>query len=725
MAHELISLHSEECGSETANAFSLSGESPAADYGDTGLEAAERRAALLAHVRALSEACCRLQEGWQRLALECPAAARCAAAPPGPPGPTSPESARHPTGAESVPSPGSSDFGFAEAWAAAGSDEAKRALACRLWRSLVPARLAAPSEVLSDRDLRALVGGPEADMQGDGAFGLLTGEEQCYLRDAAAANPEREGTTPAGLAVSSAALGRSGLQARPPASKPGAPAPLSTLAAQMGLQHCSSGLLQPSGSRRGSLLDGEIPVRQPSARSWGRQGSVHSRDGLVSKLSAYNLWTPGALGERRDSQHSRAQSAAAGGETLDVSQLSLPRHDIKETSRMEKGEDMDGNKTINQYSVIDELGRGSYAKVKLVVHNDTNEPFALKILKKSLLARAAKIGSTCALAQAKVEIAIMKKLSHPRVIRLHEVIDDPTADKMYLIMDYVPGGQLLTMEPDGSCEPLPRDKVVRYSRDIASGLRYLHRHHIVHRDIKPANILIDAQDSCVLCDFGVSAFMQKDGDDVIEGLEGTPYFLSPELCRGEEAVHGIVADVWALGVTIYVMLFGRVCFSGSDQYEIMDAIQNKSLVVPEEADGVTVDLFRRILNKDPRRRMTLRELKQHPFITDGERPRRGSGTGDYDEIQLKPSDIIGATVLGSNVTPTTRSRGPQHSLSLLSPPGARQGQRPPPSSSPRQDGCSVTGQHADPAAEDINSPASAAEFKRTQPMARNLPGFGD
>ena len=210
--------------------------------------------------------------------------------------------------------------------------------------------------------------------------------------------------------------------------------------------------------------------------------------------------------------------------------ISFTDHKVVETEEMQKTLDADGNKKINQYSVVGDLGRGSYAKVKLVLHEDTDVPFALKVINKSLLKKIRKTGGT-ALEQARVELAIMKKIAHPRIVRLHEVIDDPTANKMYLIMDYVEGGVVAEITDDGKCEKREPKRVARYLRQIASALGHLHRHNIVHRDIKPSNILVDVHDNCFLCDFGVSSIITDSNCDV-EGMEGTPFFFSPELCEG-------------------------------------------------------------------------------------------------------------------------------------------------------------------------------------------------
>ena len=345
--------------------------------------------------------------------------------------------------------------------------------------------------------------------------------------------------------------------------------------------------------------------------------------------------------------------------------LSIANHNVVDTDQVIKGEDTDGNKRINQYTVIGDLGRGSYAKVKLVMHEETDAPYALKIMNKSMLKRIRKAGGT-ALEQTRVELAIMKKIAHPRIVRLHEVIDDPKADKMYLIMDYVDGGVIAEITDAGHCDIMDPKKVAHYLRQIASALGHLHRHNIVHRDIKPSNILVDGNEQCYLCDFGVSSVITDTNSDV-EGLEGTPFFFSPELCEGMHVfltlcqlysiqyttgngvVNGKASDMWALGVTAFGLLLGTLPFLGETRAEIMEAIQNDSVTIPASTDPDVRSLLRGMLNKSPKKRMTLPELKVHPFVAS--RGERHPSIQYNESIVISVKDMLNAFCLGDNARP--------------------------------------------------------------------------
>eukprot|EP00760_Papus_ankaliazontas_P021790 PhM_4_TR18737/c7_g1_i1/m.65860 len=157
--------------------------------------------------------------------------------------------------------------------------------------------------------------------------------------------------------------------------------------------------------------------------------------------------------------------------------------------------DDEGRKLVNEYAVLGELGRGAYGKVKLAINIHTDAPIALKILNRQRLKKAR--------VDLKNEISVMEKLRHPNIVRLHSVINDPTADKVYLVLEYVSGGSFVDQMNEGytivstnddgtSLVPmkLTTDSFRTRFLDVLHGLQYLHNHNVVHMDIKPENILV-------------------------------------------------------------------------------------------------------------------------------------------------------------------------------------------------------------------------------------------
>ena len=310
----------------------------------------------------------------------------------------------------------------------------------------------------------------------------------------------------------------------------------------------------------------------------------------------------------------------------------------RSTSSISSGVDIDGNNTVNQYSLIQKLGEGAFAKVKLVVDED-GMTFAAKIIKKSVMSkmrRKRSAGCKSCMNMVHTEIAIMKKVRHPNIVVLREVIDDPLNDKLFMIMEYVNGGCILDLHEDGTCAPIAGDLIVSYCRQLTSGLKYLHTNGIVHRDIKPNNILINQEGQVKLCDFGVSSFIDTTDDNTVEG---TPFFHSPEIAKGHVVDHK-AADVWALGCTVFSMFVGQVPFSGVSYYEIRHNIINEPVVIPSWIDEFGSDFLHGLLDKDQTSRFTIDQAHKHGFLNSSRRRASASSSPIY----VTSCDVQGAVV---------------------------------------------------------------------------------
>eukprot|EP00756_Hemistasia_phaeocysticola_P003704 Hpha_TRINITY_DN12399_c0_g1::TRINITY_DN12399_c0_g1_i1::g.155774::m.155774 len=259
----------------------------------------------------------------------------------------------------------------------------------------------------------------------------------------------------------------------------------------------------------------------------------------------------------------------------------------------------------------------------------------MKVMKKSVLKKARSGGGT-AWDNVLRELALMNKMDHPNVVKLHEVIDDPDDDRIYFVMEYLEGGPVLKVDGRGVCNKALSSEEARDAvRDAARGLAYLHRHHIVHRDVKPDNLLLDAIGRVKLTDFGVS--VDCGSEAVAAGLketEGTPLFLAPEILRGDGAVSGKCGDVWALGVTLYAMIYGSLPWVTTSISTLLDLLHK----VPEKDDAERKAgdaLARRMLTFDPAQRPTAQEVLEDPFLS------LPQGQKDPDYGSLTPADTKG------------------------------------------------------------------------------------
>ncbi|KAI9374520.1 kinase-like domain-containing protein [Aspergillus egyptiacus] len=300
---------------------------------------------------------------------------------------------------------------------------------------------------------------------------------------------------------------------------------------------------------------------------------------------------------------------------------------------------------INQYVIKQEIGRGSFGAVHVAVDQYGKE-YAVKEFSKSRLRKRAKshllrrprapkrsadgfnsplhrhgagIGAEekeNSLYLIREEIAIMKKLHHNNLVALIEVLDDPTQDSLYMVMEMCKKGVVMKVGLDERADPYDDERCRCWFRDLILGIEYLHAQGIVHRDIKPDNCLITSEDILKVVDFGVSEMFEKDSDMFTAKSAGSPAFLPPELCVVKHGdVSGKAADIWSMGVTLYCLRYGRLPFEKPSIFELYEAIKNDPLVCEGELDENFKDMIFRILEKDPAKRIRMDELREHPWVT--------------------------------------------------------------------------------------------------------------
>ncbi len=273
-----------------------------------------------------------------------------------------------------------------------------------------------------------------------------------------------------------------------------------------------------------------------------------------------------------------------------TSQASTPHKPIT-TPILNRQRLKNGSKIINKYEILKELGKGAYGTVVLAKHLDTQNLYAMKILNKGRKHSKVKCHLTSTLRH---EVAVMKRLRHPNIVTLWEVIDDPNAHQLYLIQDYMDGGAVLSE----ACPVPPLDIMTARLQlvDCVRGLHYLHSNRIIHGDIKPANLLTDSRGLMKIADFGAARIIRKEDQPGVStggemllnnptmiNLIGTPAFMSPELF-GEDGIYcvGPESDVWALGATLFQMIYGTLPFwyKGCTPREFEMRIRYKKLDIP-------------------------------------------------------------------------------------------------------------------------------------------------
>ncbi|KAI8994657.1 kinase-like domain-containing protein [Pilobolus umbonatus] len=326
-----------------------------------------------------------------------------------------------------------------------------------------------------------------------------------------------------------------------------------------------------------------------------------------------------------------------------VKRRTRPPSVVVETLGATTSETKEGFRKINNYLLKKEIGRGAFGTVHLGIDENTNTEYAIKEFSKSRLrkkeqmemfvrggprgrARGRMMGlgvnrqsggatSSNPLDLVRGEMAILKKLNHPHVVRLFEVLDDPSDDSLYMVFEMMHRGTVINVEIDSVANPLAMDEARKYFRQMILGIEYLHANGIVHRDIKPDNLLISKEGVLKIVDFGVSEIFVK-GNDKLKKSAGSPAFMAPELCVAKHGeVSGRAADIWSMGVTLYCMIHGKTPFITTNLLELYDMIKEKEIEYADHLSPDLYDLFHRILDRNSITRITMPELRNHPWVT--------------------------------------------------------------------------------------------------------------
>lgn len=256
---------------------------------------------------------------------------------------------------------------------------------------------------------------------------------------------------------------------------------------------------------------------------------------------------------------------------------------------------------IGQFILGKNLGIGAFGKVKLATHVVTGHKVAVKILNK------AKIKQLGMEEKVQREINILHLCTHPHIIRLYEVIDTPT--DIFLVNEYVSGGELFDYIV--SKGRLSADEARNFFHQIISGVEYCHFQKIVHRDLKPENLLLDASDNIKIADFGLSNLM-RDGDFLRTSC-GSPNYAAPEVISGH-LYAGPEVDVWSCGVILYALLCGSLPFDDESIPNLFKKIKSGMYSLPTHLSQLAKNLIPRMLEVDPMKRITIPEIRLHPWF---------------------------------------------------------------------------------------------------------------
>ncbi|XP_024358117.1 mitogen-activated protein kinase kinase kinase YODA isoform X2 [Physcomitrium patens] len=393
------------------------------------------------------------------------------------------------------------------------------------------------------------------------------------------------------------------------------------------------------------------PVRSP------RYVSQHQRNGMEPTVSgsvtgsphsgntsAYNSWQ-GDLAPLMAPQHHEDRSLSPSprlrspGPSRTTSAAVSPLHP-RAVNRTSGGPDspttwsgespVSGTSTKWQKGKL--LGSGTFGNVYVGFNNDNGGFCAMK----EVLLVSDDHKSKESVKQLGQEISLLSKLRHENIVQY--IGTETLEDRLYIYLEYVSGGSIhkLLQEYGAFKEPVVRN----YTRQILSGLAYLHNQNTVHRDIKGANILVDTNGMVKLADFGMAKHISA--QSFLQSFKGSPYWMAPEVIKNTGG-YDLAVDIWSLGCTVLEMLTTKPPWNQYEGVAAMFKIGNsKELpVIPNTLSRTGREFVRLCLQRDPAQRPTAAQLLEHPFVQDVPRI-------------CRPDDTVAGTDLLPNTIPAIR-----------------------------------------------------------------------
>ncbi|KAK4754887.1 hypothetical protein SAY87_008644 [Trapa incisa] len=249
-----------------------------------------------------------------------------------------------------------------------------------------------------------------------------------------------------------------------------------------------------------------------------------------------------------------------------------------------------GSNSIGKFQFVRTIGEGSFAKVKLAPDSSNNQYVVVKIIDKRMVQR---------------EIKTMRLLNHPNIVRIHEASVIGTKTKIYIVMDYVSGRQLL--DRLSYVKRLKESEARKLFQQLIDAVNYCHSRGVYHRDLKPENLLLDSKGNLKMSDFGLSA-LQKRGEMLFTAC-GSPCYVAPELLTSK-GYDGAATDIWSCGVILFEMLSGSLPFNDHNIINLYKKIYKADYTFPSWFTEAQRSIISRILDPNAK---TVRSTKLSPI----------------------------------------------------------------------------------------------------------------
>ncbi|KAL8102311.1 serine/threonine-protein kinase ATG1c-like isoform X2 [Apium graveolens] len=265
-------------------------------------------------------------------------------------------------------------------------------------------------------------------------------------------------------------------------------------------------------------------------------------------------------------------------------------------------------RVVGDYLVGRQIGSGSFSTVWHARHKILGTEVAIKEIATARLNKKLEESLMS-------EIDILRKVNHPNIIRLYDMIQEP--GKIHIVLEYCKGGDL-SMFIHRRQERIPEATAKHFMLQLASGLKILRDNNLIHRDLKPQNLLISSNDDNAvlkIADFGFARSLQP--RNLAETLCGSPLYMAPEIMQLQK--YDAKADLWSVGAILFQLVTGRTPFTGNNQIQLLqNIVRSTELRFPSNVTDLSsecVDLCRKLLRRNPVERLTFEEFFNHPFLS--------------------------------------------------------------------------------------------------------------
>ncbi|KAJ6871742.1 hypothetical protein NC652_037180 [Populus alba x Populus x berolinensis] len=264
-------------------------------------------------------------------------------------------------------------------------------------------------------------------------------------------------------------------------------------------------------------------------------------------------------------------------------------------------------RVVGDYLVGRQIGSGSFSVVWHAKHRVHGTEVAIKEIVTNRLNKKLQESLMS-------EIFILKRINHPNIIRLHDIIEAP--GRIHIVLEFCRGGDLsMYIQRHGR---VPEAIANHFMQQLAAGLQILRDNNLIHRDLKPQNLLLStSDDNAVLkiADFGFARSLQPRG--LAETLCGSPLYMAPEIMQLQK--YDAKADLWSVGAILFQLVTGKTPFTGNNQIQLLqNIVKSTQLQFPLDNKDLSADckdLCQKLLRRSPVERLTFEEFFNHPFLS--------------------------------------------------------------------------------------------------------------